>query len=148
MAFDALGASTASAERAAQIIWPTALYGLTIFVLMRASRRYAGADVAMPSLILSTAALFCLVIYSPGVIDHHNVQLLLTAAGLWPLMEAPSWRPAALLSGICAGLTLTVGMETAPMWRRSASARRSCSSSTIRSAPPREASALDLPASP
>ena len=114
MAFDALGAGTAAAERAAQIIWPTALYGLTIFVLMRASRRFAGADVAMPSLILSTAALFYLVIYSPGVIDHHNVQLLLTAASLWLLMEAPSWRPAALLSGICAGLTLAVGMETAP----------------------------------
>ncbi|TPI36648.1 GtrA family protein [Mesorhizobium sp. B3-1-6] len=114
MAFDALGASPATAERAAQIIWPTLLYGLTIFVLMRAAQRFAGANVAMPALILSTAGLFFLVIYSPGVIDHHNVQLLLTAASLWLLMEAPSWRPAALLSGICAGLTLAVGMETAP----------------------------------
>ncbi|RWM09334.1 MAG: GtrA family protein [Mesorhizobium sp.] len=114
MVFDALGAGTATAERSAQIIWPTALYGLTIFVLMRASRRFADADVAMPSLILSTAALFFLMVYSPGVIDHHNVQLLLTAASLWLLMEAPFWRPAALLSGICAGLTLAVGMETAP----------------------------------
>lgn len=114
MAFDALGAGTAAAERAARIIWPTLLYGLTIFVLMRASRRFAGADVAMPSVILATAGLFFLVIYSPGVIDHHNVQLLLTAASLWLLMEAPSWRPASLLSGICAGLTLAVGMETAP----------------------------------
>ncbi|MBZ9989496.1 GtrA family protein [Mesorhizobium sp. BH1-1-5] len=114
MAFDALGASRATAERAAQIIWPTLLYGLTIFVLMRASQRFAGTNVAMPAVILSTAGLFFLVIYSPGVIDHHNVQLLLTAAGLWLLMEAPSWRPAALLSGICAGLTLAVGMETAP----------------------------------
>ncbi|CDX34457.1 conserved membrane hypothetical protein [Mesorhizobium sp. SOD10] len=114
MAFDALGAGTATAERAAQIIWPTLLYGLTIFVLMRASQRFAATNVAMPAVILSTAALFFLVIYSPGVIDHHNVQLLLTAASLWLLMEAPSWRPAALLSGICAGLTLAVGMETAP----------------------------------
>ncbi|TIX26188.1 MAG: GtrA family protein, partial [Mesorhizobium sp.] len=114
MVFDALGAGAATAERAARIIWPTTLYGLTIFVLMRASRRFAGADVAMPSLILSTAALFFLMVYSPGVIDHHNVQLLLTAASLWLLMEAPFWRPAALLSGICAGLTLAVGMETAP----------------------------------
>ena len=114
MAFDALGAGTATAERAAQIIWPTLLYGLTIFVLMRASHRFAGANVAMPSIILSTAALFFLVIYSPGVIDHHNVQLFLTAASLWLLMESPSWRPAPLLSGICAGLTLAVGMETAP----------------------------------
>ncbi|RUU59176.1 GtrA family protein [Mesorhizobium sp. M2C.T.Ca.TU.002.02.1.1] len=112
-AFDALGASPATAERAAQIIWPTLLYGLTIFVLMRASQRFAATNVAMPAVILSTAGLFFLVIYSPGVIDHHNVQLLLTAASLWFLMEAPSWRPAALLSGICAGLTLAVGMETA-----------------------------------
>ncbi|WP_217572818.1 GtrA family protein [Mesorhizobium sp. GbtcB19] len=114
MAFDALGAGTATAERAAQVIWPTLLYGLTIFLLIRASQRFAGADVAMPAVILSTAALFFLVIYSPGVIDHHNVQLLLTAASLWLLMEAPAWRPAAFLSGICAGLTIGVGMETAP----------------------------------
>ena len=114
MASDALGAGTATAERAARIVWPTLLYGLTIFVLMRASRRFAGANVAMPSVILSTAALFFLVIYSPGVIDHHNVQLLLTAASLWLLMEAPAWPLASFLSGICAGLTLAVGMESAP----------------------------------
>ncbi|TIV95048.1 MAG: GtrA family protein, partial [Mesorhizobium sp.] len=114
MAFHALGAGTAAAERAAQIIWPLFLYGLTIFVILRASRRFAGADVAMPSLVLATAALFFLGIFNPGTLDHHNVQLLLTAASLWLLMEAPFWRPAAFLSGLCAGLTLAVGMETAP----------------------------------
>ncbi|UCI08806.1 GtrA family protein [Mesorhizobium sp. B1-1-8] len=114
LAFDALGASTATAERAAQIIWPLFLYGLTIFVIMRASQRFAGANVAMPSLVLSTAALFFLGIFSPGTLDHHNVQLLLTTTSLWLLMEAPFWRPAALLSGLCAGITLAVGMETAP----------------------------------
>ncbi|MGX8011695.1 GtrA family protein [Mesorhizobium sp. ORM8.1] len=114
MASEALGAGVETAERAARIIWPTLLYGLTIFVIMRASRRFAGANVAMPSVVLSTAALFFLVIFSPGVIDHHNVQLLLTAASLCLLMVSPSWRPAAVLSGICSGLTLAVGMETAP----------------------------------
>ncbi|CDX23208.1 GtrA family protein (fragment) [Mesorhizobium sp. ORS 3324] len=114
LAFHALGAGAAAAERAAQIIWPLSLYGLTIFVILRASRRFAGADVAMPALVLSTAGLFFLGIFSPGTLDHHNVQLLLTAASLWLLMEAPFWRPAALLSGLCAGLTLAVGMETAP----------------------------------
>ncbi|MDX8479036.1 GtrA family protein [Mesorhizobium sp. VK24D] len=114
LAFHALGAGAATAERAAQIIWPLSLYGLTIFVILRASRRFAGADVAMPALVLSTAGLFFLGIFSPGTLDHHNVQLLLTAASLWLLMEAPFWRPAAVLSGLCAGLTLAVGMETAP----------------------------------
>ena len=113
LASEALGASTATAERAAQIIWPTLLYGLTIFVILRASQRFAGANVAMPSLVLSTAGLFFLGIYSPGTVDHHNIQVFLTAASLCLLMEAPFWRPAALLSGICAGLTLGVGMETA-----------------------------------
>ncbi|TIT72493.1 MAG: GtrA family protein, partial [Mesorhizobium sp.] len=72
MAFHALGAGTAAAERAAQIIWPLFLYGLTIFVILRASRRFAGADVAMPSLVLATAALFFLGIFNPGTLDHHN----------------------------------------------------------------------------
>ncbi|PBC06179.1 polysaccharide biosynthesis protein GtrA [Mesorhizobium sp. WSM3860] len=112
--FHALGASTAAAERAAQIIWPLSLYGLTIFVILRASRRFAGTDVGMPALVLSTAALFFLGIFQPGALDHHNVQLLLTAASLWLMTEAPFRRSAALLSGLCAGLTLAVGMETAP----------------------------------
>ncbi|TIN16338.1 MAG: GtrA family protein [Mesorhizobium sp.] len=112
--FQALGASTAAAEKAAQIIWPLSLYGLTIFVILRASRRFAGTDVAMPALVLSTAALFFIGIFHPGTLDHHNVQLLLTAASLWLLTEAPFRRSAALLSGLCAGLTLAVGMETAP----------------------------------
>ncbi|RWG81255.1 MAG: GtrA family protein [Mesorhizobium sp.] len=114
LAFHALGASKAAAERAAQIIWPLFLYGLTILVILRASRRFAGTEVAMPSLVLATAALFFLGIFNPGTLDHHNVQLLLTVASLWLLMEAPFWRPAAFLSGLCAGLTLAVGMETAP----------------------------------
>jgi len=114
LASEALGAGAAAAERTAQITWPTLLYGLTIFVILRASRRFAGADVALPTVVLATAGLFFLSIFNPGTLDHHNVQLLLTAASLWLLMEAPFWRPAALLSGICAGLTLAVGMETAP----------------------------------
>ncbi|RUW51929.1 GtrA family protein [Mesorhizobium sp. M1A.F.Ca.ET.072.01.1.1] len=112
--FQALGASAAAAEKAAQIIWPLSLYGLTIFVILRASRRFAGTDVAMPALVLSTAALFFIGIFHPGTLDHHNVQLLLTAASLWLMTEAPFRRSAALLSGLCAGLTLAVGMETAP----------------------------------
>ncbi|WP_292095902.1 GtrA family protein, partial [Mesorhizobium sp.] len=35
-------------------------------------------------------------------------------ASLWLMTEAPFRRSAALLSGLCAGLTLAVGMETAP----------------------------------
>jgi hypothetical protein len=114
LASQALGASTAAAEKTAQIAWPLLLCGLTIFVILRAARRFAGADVAMPALVLATTELFFLGIYSPGTLDHHNVQLLLTTASLWLLIDAPFWRPAALLSGICAGLTLAVGMETAP----------------------------------
>ncbi|WP_296746352.1 GtrA family protein [Mesorhizobium sp.] len=114
LASEAFGASTATGERAAQIIWPVLLYGLTIFVILRASQRFAGANVALPALILSTAGLFFLGIFSPGTVDHHNIQVLLTAASLCLLMEAPFWRPAALFSGLCAGLTLAIGMETAP----------------------------------
>ena len=114
LASQALGASTAAAEKAAQIAWPLLLCGLTIFVILRAAQRFAGANVAMPALVLATTELFFLGIYSPGTLDHHNVQLLLTTASLWLLIDAPFWRPAAFLSGICAGLTLAVGMETAP----------------------------------
>ncbi|TKB29116.1 MAG: GtrA family protein, partial [Mesorhizobium sp.] len=35
-------------------------------------------------------------------------------ASLSLLLEAPLRKPAALLSGLCAGLMLAIGMETAP----------------------------------
>lgn len=114
LATGAVTGSVAASETFARLLWPALLYGLTVFSLTRAARRFGGEIAVLPAVVISAAALYFVAIFAPGALDHHNVQLMLTAAALALLMEAPSWRPAAWLAGACTALTLAVGMETAP----------------------------------
>ncbi|MER8384831.1 GtrA family protein [Mesorhizobium sp. M1428] len=114
IAVSALTGSAALAENVAQVLWPALLFCLTVFFTARAARSFAGDGAVLPAVVVGAAALYFLGIFSPGALDHHNVQLMLSMASLSLLLEAPSRRAAALLSGLCAGLMLAVGMETAP----------------------------------
>lgn len=110
----ALTGSMAFAENVAQVLWPALLFCLAVFFIARAARSFAGAGAVLPAVVVGTAALHFIGIFSPGALDHHNVQITLTMASLSLLLEAPMRRWAALFSGLCAALTLAVGMETAP----------------------------------
>jgi len=110
----ALGASADAAEKAAAIVWPALLFSLTVFFIMRAARRFGGEAAALPALVLGGAALHFMGIFRPGAFDHHNIQLMLTMAGLSFLLAAPQRRGAALAAGAAIALSLAIGMETAP----------------------------------
>ena len=114
LAVSALTGSMTAAENVAKVLWPALLFVVTLFYLIRAARSFAGERAVLPAVVVGAAALHYIGIFSPGAIDHHNVQLALTMASLSLLLEAPMRRPAPLLSGLCAALTLAVGMETAP----------------------------------
>jgi hypothetical protein len=110
----ALTGSVAIAETVARIAWPALMFGLTVFFTIRAARRFGGDAVALPALITSATALNFLGIYDPGALDHHNIQLMLTMASVSFLLADQRQHAAAALAGICAALTLAIGMETAP----------------------------------
>lgn len=110
----ALTGSMAVAETIAEVLWPAPLFCLALLFTVRAARSFAGADAVLPAVVIGAAALHFIGIFSPGALDHHNVQLTLTMASLSLLLEAPERRWAALLAGLCVALTLAVGMETAP----------------------------------
>ena len=114
LAAKALAGSAGPAETAARVLWPALLYGLTLFFLIRAARRFGGEAAVLPATVISAAALFFTGIFEAGALDHHNVQLMLTVAALSLLLDARESRPAAALAGACTALTLAVGMETAP----------------------------------
>jgi hypothetical protein len=109
-----LTGSMVFAETAAQILWPALLFCLTLFFIVRIARLFGGERAVLPSVVIGAAALHFIGVYAPGALDHHNAQLMLTAASLCFLMEAPEKNGRALLSGTCAALMLAVGMETAP----------------------------------
>jgi hypothetical protein len=114
LAVSALTGSTALAEQIVQILWPTLQFWLAVFFIIRAARPFAGPHAVLPAAVVGGAALYYIGIFSPGALDHHNVQLMLTLASLALLLEAPTRRPAAFIAGICATLTLAIGMESAP----------------------------------
>lgn len=114
LAASSLTGSPALAEHIVQIFWPSLQFWLAIFFVMRAARAFAGAPAVLPAAVVGGAALYYIGIFSPGALDHHNVQLMLTLASLALLLEAPMHRPAAFVAGICATLTLAIGMESAP----------------------------------
>lgn len=111
---EAVIGNRALSEAVASVLWPLLLYGLTVFVLIRTARRCGGESAVLPALVIGGAALYFLGLFQPATLDHHNIQLLLTAASVHFLIIARDRRPAALLSGTCAALTLAIGMETAP----------------------------------
>jgi hypothetical protein len=110
----ALTGSMAMAETVVEVLWPALLFCLALLFTVRAARSFAGPGTVLPAAVIGAAALHFIGIFSPGALDHHNVQLTLTMASLSLLLEAPVRRWAALLTGLCAALTLAVGMETAP----------------------------------
>jgi len=114
LAANALTGGAGPAETVARVLWPALLYGLTLFFLIRAARRFGGEAAVLPATVISAAALFFTGIFEAGALDHHNVQLMLTVAALSLLLDARESRPAAALAGACTALTLAVGMETAP----------------------------------
>ncbi|MER9596718.1 MULTISPECIES: GtrA family protein [unclassified Mesorhizobium] len=114
MAVSTLTGSTVFAENVAQVLWPALLFCLTVFFTARAARSFAGDSAVLPAVVVAAAALHFIGIFSPGALDHHNVQLMLSMASLSLLLEAPLRRPAAVLCGLCVGLMLAIGMETVP----------------------------------
>lgn len=114
LAASVLTGSRPLGEDVAQVLWPALLFWSTLFFTARAARSFGGGGAVLPAILVGAAGYYFIGIYDPGALDHHNVQLMLTMASLALLLEAPARRWAALLSGLCAALTLAVGMETVP----------------------------------
>ncbi|RWF27277.1 GtrA family protein [Mesorhizobium sp.] len=114
LVMSALTGSRPLAEQIVQVAWPALLFWLTLFFTVRAARSVGGAGAVLPAVVVGAAAYHFIGIYSPGSLDHHNVQVMLTMASLSLLLDAPARNWMALPAGVCAALTLAIGMESAP----------------------------------
>ncbi len=102
------------AENVALIVWPIGLFGLSLYLILKAARALGGEWSVLPAGVIGALGLYFLGIFKPGALDHHNVQLTLALATLLFLMRVHALRAGAALAGACAGGMLAVGMETAP----------------------------------
>ncbi|ODN69123.1 hypothetical protein [Methylobrevis pamukkalensis] len=103
-----------TAEMAAAHLWPLMLLFALLWLSARLTLRLVGPDALLPALLLPAFSMAVLVEFSPGRIDHHNIQILLVLAMALATVEAwrrPAWAAAA---GVAAATSLAIGTEGLP----------------------------------
>lgn len=106
------GASQPLAEMIAMTVWPALLLAAASWLIVRIAREVYGAPALFPAAVLGTLTLIWIGIFTPGRIDHHNFQLVLSLAMALGIIVG-TFR-GGLVAGCCAALSLAVGMETLP----------------------------------
>jgi hypothetical protein len=114
LAAQALGASQASAEAAAMVVWPSLLFAAALALIMRMATRLGGEAAMLPALVVGAAGLHGLGVFAPGSLDHHNLQIVLALALMARLMSATTFAGGAA-GGAVASAMLGIGMETVPI---------------------------------
>ncbi len=105
----------AGAETAALLILPPALLLIAVLLVVRLATQLSKAPWVALSAAL-TAGLCFPVFYQfyPGRIDHHGLQIVMALATAAAIIRAPKSPNFALLAGALCGLSLWVGIESAP----------------------------------
>jgi hypothetical protein len=102
------------AERLMRAWWPLLWLLPTIAGMLAIAWRIAGREGAMVALLLALVGVPAYQQFTPGRIDHHNVQIAITvlavAATVWS--DRKPW--AAAVAGALVGFALAIGFECAP----------------------------------
>lgn len=102
----------ASAEIFAINVWPVLLVIPFAFALASVAERFGGTLARLVTLLMIFLSPQVKGVFSPGDIDHHNVQAVLVALVLAGLVRADYSRRYPVLAGLMAALSLAIGMET------------------------------------
>lgn len=104
---------THAAEVAAVTVWPILLFAAALLLVMRIARHLGGERIAATAGIVAALAYPATTIFLPGRIDHHGLQTVLLLGAILGLLAGGARQAAA--AGLCAGASLIVGLETAPL---------------------------------
>lgn len=102
------------AEVLAIICLPPVLLLFTAIFIGRTARNVGGAPAETWARFLLVSAIFVLLQYIPGRIDHHGLQLLLLAGALMAATAEPT-RRSGLLVALATALSLLIGLENVPL---------------------------------
>lgn len=115
MLFFGLFLSPLAAEAAALGAWPLLLAIPTLAIMGLGGKRMAGRSGMHVALALTAVFLVTGNHFLPGAIDHHNVQLLLSAIIAVMLTDARYRVSSFALAGFAGALALAIGAETTPL---------------------------------
>lgn len=102
------------AETVAVVLWPLLLLLIFLILSARLSLRLVGKGAVLPGIVLPVLSLAMLPEFTPGRIDHHNVQIVLVTALASATIAGYTSVRAAALAGILAATTLAIGTESLP----------------------------------
>ena len=116
LAASAVTGSMATGETVALVLWPAILFAAALYFLLRTVRSFAGGDAMLPALLIGATSLYYIGVFAPGMLDHHNVQIVLALAMVSLLIDASARNSAAfgVAAGVCAALQLGAAMEAVP----------------------------------
>lgn len=100
----------ARAELWAAILYPIGLFALMLAASGRIALRIGGQSQASIAILLAAFAFPAIMMFFPGRIDHHGLQIVLTLV----LVEALLARRGAV-AGLSTAAMLAIGLETAPL---------------------------------
>ena len=95
-------------------LWPLLLLAVMLYLSARVTLDLVGREGLVAALVLPILAPAILAEFMPGRLDHHNVIVLLTMAGLLAALRAlrqPLW---AWLGGLIAATALAIAIEALP----------------------------------
>ncbi|MBJ3763647.1 hypothetical protein ILP92_12895 [Maribius pontilimi] len=102
----------ARAETAVLFAWPVLLLILLIAISGAMVReRFGDKAASLTVLVAATSQLLRGVYFLPGLIDHHNVQIVVMAGVAWGLLSDGDRTRSGLAAGALTALSLAVGLE-------------------------------------
>ncbi|MBA5724270.1 hypothetical protein [Candidatus Liberibacter sp.] len=102
------------AENIAIMVYPLILIIPLMFAMTFAGKRISGVYGMHLAPILTLAYLGLIPHFSPGYIDHHNLQLVLTAI-IAAMFVDQTWKPLSFfIAGIAVTTSIVIGAETIP----------------------------------
>ena len=102
------------AETVAISVWPLLCLLAAWLAIGRIAFTLAGAKCGVIAVLFAAASSAVLGYFSPGVIDHHNVQVALTLWAVAFLVEIEVRPAAAIGVALVSALSLAVGLEVLP----------------------------------
>ena len=104
----------ASAERLMRAWWPLLWLLPTIAGMAAIAWRIAGREAATVALLLALVGVPAYQQFTPGRIDHHNVQIALTMLTVAATVWSDRVRWGATAAGLLTGAALAIGFESVP----------------------------------
>jgi hypothetical protein len=104
----------ASAERLMRAWWPLLWLWPTIAGMAAIAWRVAGREGATVALLLALVGVPAYQQFTPGRIDHHNVQIALTMLTVAATVWSDRWRWGPTAAGLLSGAAMAIGFESVP----------------------------------